>query len=121
MSDITAADKEWVETQDALVNDGRDIVKDASDEALDYVSDALENFDDRQWRKMAVQSQALEMGVGVAFAEHAVARVYQDMEKKLGKRLKISKELSRSIRHIYIGRVMKNIRKALNERAEQGN
>jgi capsular polysaccharide biosynthesis protein len=114
--DLDKNTEEWVDKQEKLMDEGTEIVKQASDEALRYMADTVENMHDRQWRKMVMETQIVEMGIGVGMVEHLVPIVYKDMEKTLHKRLKISKDTSRSLRHIYIGRVIKNIRKALNER-----
>ena len=107
---------EWIARQEQLMEEGNIIIKAASEEALDYVKDAIENINDKQWRKMVMESQAVEMGVGVGVAEHLVPKIYNDMEKNLHKRIKVDKNTSRALRHIYIGRVIKNIRKELNGR-----
>lgn len=114
--ELDAATKKWIAEQEELMDEGEAIIKAASDEALEYVRDAVENLNDKQWRKMVMSSQAVEMGVGIGFAEHLVRVIYSDMEKNLHKRIKVSRETSRALRHIYIGRVIKNIRKAINER-----
>lgn len=114
--DIDEATQAWITEQEQLMDEGESIIKSASDEALKYVADALENINDKAWRKMAMGSQAVEMGVGVGMAEHLFPVIYTDMEKNLHKKLKVSKETARGLRHIYIGRVIKNVRRALNER-----
>jgi len=113
---LDEATKEWITEQEQLMDEGEQLIKEASDEALEYVRDAIENLNDKQWRKMVMQSQAVEMGVGVGIAEHLVPVIYNDMEHKLHKRIKVNKQTARALRHIYIGRVIKNIRRALNER-----
>ncbi len=114
--ELDEATKQWIAEQEELMAEGEEIIKQASDEALEYVVDAIENINDKQWRKMAMSTQTVEMGVGVGIAEHLVPVIYNDMEKNLHKRLKLNKETARALRHIYIGRVIKNVRKALNER-----
>lgn len=113
---LSDREKVWIKDQERLMEDGQDIIKAASDEALEYVADAIENISDKQWRKMAMESQAVEMGVGVGMAEHLFPVIYRDMEKNLHKKLKLSKETARALRHIYIGRVIKNLNRGLNER-----
>lgn len=113
---LDAATLKWIAEQEALMAEGEELIKRASDEALDYIQDALENMHDKQWRKMVMATQVVEMGVGVGIAEHLVPVIYRDMDKNLHKKLKITKETARALRHIYIGRVIKNIRKSLNER-----
>ena len=108
--------KEWIAKQETAMQEGEDIIKSASDEALEYVADAVNNLNDRQWRKMVMETQIVEMGIGVGLAEHLVPVIYTDMERNLHKRLKVPKETALALRHIYIGRVIKNVRKALNER-----
>lgn len=115
--ELDEASKKWIEEQEQLVAEGEAIVKEASNEALEYVTDAIENINDRQWRKMVMSSQAVEIGVGVAMAEHLLPVIYRDMEKNLHKKIKVSKHTAQALRHIYIGRVVKNVRKALNDRA----
>ena len=110
------ATKKWIDEQEKLMDVGNDIIKHASDEALEYVRDAIENINDTQWRKMAMGTQAIEMGIGIGIVEHLVPSIYADMEKTLHKKLKVTKETARALRHIYIGRVVKNIRRELNER-----
>lgn len=114
--EIDEATKKFIEEQEQLMAEGEAIIKAASDEALEYVRDAIENINDKQWRKMAMSTQAVEMGVGVGMAEHLFPAIYTDMEKSLHKKIKVPKETARALRHIYIGRVIKNVRKALNER-----
>ena len=119
MADTHESDEEtmkWVKHNDELVELGETIVMNASNDALDYTADAVENINNRAWRKMVVEQQAVEMGVGMALAQYLIPVIYKDMEKTMHKKLKVSKEVALAIRHIYIGRVMKNIRKALDER-----
>lgn len=115
-STIDAATQQWIAEQEQFVLEGERLIKKASDEALEYVQDAIENINDKAWRKMAMASQSVEMGVGIGFAEHLMPAIYKDMEKSLHKRLKVSKETARALRHIYIGRVIKNVRRELNGR-----
>lgn len=118
MADIDEASIEWIEEQERLMEEGQSLIQEASNEALEYVQDALENIHDKQWRKMTMESQIVEVGIGIGLAEHLVPIIYKDMEKNLHKKLKIPKETARALRHIYIGRVIKNIRKELNARSE---
>lgn len=113
---LNEATQKWITEQEELMNAGELIVRQASDEALEYVKDAIENINDTQWRKMVMSTQAVEMGVGVAVAEHLVPVIYTDMSKTMHKKLKLTKETARALQHIYIGRVIKNVRRALNER-----
>ena len=115
--EMDEATAKFIHEQEQLMEQGEHIIKKASDEALEYVQDAIEHINDKAWRKMAMSSQTVEMGVGVGIAEHLVPIIYRDMEKTLHKKLKVSKETALALRHIYIGRVIKNVRKALNERA----
>jgi len=114
--ELDEATAKWIAEQEELMAVGENIIKQASDEALEYVRDAIENINDKQWRKMVMSTQTIEMGIGVGMAEHLVPVIYKDMEKNLHKRIKVTKETSQALRHIYIGRVIKNVRKALNER-----
>lgn len=109
-------DIKWADAQEASIDEGIELIKEASNEALEYIQDALEHLDDRAWRKMVVESQAIEMGVGKGLAEHLVPVVYKDMQKTLHKKLKIKKSTALAVRHIYIGRVIKNIQKELSKR-----
>lgn len=113
---LDEATKKWIAEQEAAMDEGNAIIKQASDEALEYVKDAIENMNDKAWRKMVMSTQAVEMGIGVGMAEHLVPVIYADMSKNLHKKLKVSKETAQALRHIYIGRVIKNVRRALNER-----
>lgn len=116
MDELSKEDIKWISEQEGFMQIGEDIVKKSSDEALEYVKDAIENINDKQWRKMAMSTQAVEMGVGVALAEHLLPVIYADMEKNMHKKLKLKKETTRALRHIYIARVIKNIRRELNGR-----
>ncbi len=116
MKELDEATLKWIDEQEELMDIGRSIVMEASDEALEYVSDAIENISDMQWRKMTMSTQSVEMGVGIGIAEALVPIIYKDMEKSLHKKLKISKQTATALRHIYIGRVVKNITRRLNER-----
>lgn len=113
--ELDEATLKWIAENEKLMEDGEVIIKKASDEAMEYVRDAIENINDKQWRKMAMGTQAVEMGIGVGLAEHLVPVIYGDMQKSLHKKLKVTPETARALRHIYIGRVIKNVRKALNE------
>jgi hypothetical protein len=106
---------EWVAEQEKKMAIGEEIVKRASDEALDYIGDAIQNMTDVQWRKMSMETQIVEMGVGVTLADNLVPKIYKDMEKKLHKKLNLPKNVATAVRHIYMGRVIKNIRKELND------
>lgn len=108
--------KDWIAKQEELMADGEAIIQAASDEALEYMVDAIENLNDKQWRKMVMETQIIEMGIGVGMAEHLFPVIYQDMEKTLHKKLNVPKDTARALRHIYIGRVIKNVRRSLNER-----
>lgn len=115
-NELDQVTKDWIAEQEELMLEGEQLIKQASDEALEYVRDAIENINDKQWRKMVMATQAVEMGVGVAMAEHLFPVIYQDMSKNLHKKIKVSKQTAEALRHIYIGRVVKNIRRSLNER-----
>lgn len=115
MSDSKST-KDWVANQEKLMDEGNKLIAKASDEALEYMTDAIQNINDKAWRKMAIETQALEMGVGIGIAEHLVPVIYQDMQKKMHKKLKVKPETAEALRHIYIGRVIKNIRRELNGR-----
>jgi hypothetical protein len=116
---LDKATQDWIAKNESLFDEGEALLKNASNEALDYVGDAIEHMNDRAWRKMTMETQMIEIGIGSALAESLVPIIYKDMEKTLHKKLKISKETAQALRHIYIGRVIKNIRKALNERADK--
>lgn len=119
MTDEDQANMEWSDKQDELLQDGQDLVGRASDEALDYLADAVENMNDKQWRKMSVETQAIEMGIGIGLAEIVVPKIYEDMKKAARKKLKVKADTAEVLRRIYIGRVVKNIRKELNARDQQ--
>lgn len=102
-------DKEWVDRNDKLMNEGADLGKRASLEAIEYVQDAIDNLNDKQWRKMAVNNQALEMGIGKALGGVIVPQIYNDMPKQFHKKLKVSKPMAQAMADIYLGRVIKNI------------
>lgn len=114
--EVDEATLKFIAEQEELMAEGEAIIKEASDEALTYIADAVEHINDKAWRKMAMSTQIVEMGIGVGLAEHLVPVIYGDMESKLHKRLKLPKETARALRHIYIGRVVKNVRRKLNER-----
>lgn len=114
MGEATDSDMTWINEQEKLMEDGEQMVRRASDEALDYLQDAVENLGDAQWRRMVIASQATEMGVGGAIADHVVPKVYNDIPKRLSKKLKIPREVAEALAHIYIGRVIRNVRKELN-------
>jgi len=107
--------KDWIAKQEQSMTIGESMVKRASDEALDYITDAIENLNNPAWRKMSMDTQSLEMGVGVGIAEHLVPNIYNDMSKTMSKKLKVPKGTARALQHIYIGRLVKNIRKELND------
>lgn len=117
--ELSESDVKWIAEQEALMAEGEEIIKEASNEAIEYLADAVENINDRQWRKMVMSTQAVEIGIGVGIAEHLVPVIYNDMQKNMHKKFKVSKETAQALRHIYIGRVIKNVRKALNERSNK--
>ena len=110
--------KEWSLEQAKVMNEGSQIVRRASEEALDYVIDALENIEDQAWRKMSIQTQAVEIGVGTALVDIVVPTIYKDVDKILRKQSKLNKEQRQAVQFIFIGRVIKNIRKELNGREQ---
>lgn len=113
---IDEASQKWIDEHEALMNEGNDILDAAVEEALDYLKDAIDNISDRQWRKMTMSTQTVEMGVGVAFAEHLMPTIYNRMAKDMHKKLKVKKETAVALRHIFIGRVIKNVNRSLNAR-----
>lgn len=113
---LDEATRKWIDEQETLMAEGEGIVAEASNEALEYLMDAVQNINDKQWRKMAMSTQSVEMGVGVGLAEHLMPKIYKDMEKNMHKKLKLTKDTARALRHIYIGRVIKNVRKGLDAR-----
>lgn len=112
---ISSADTKWMREQERFINDGEDIIDRAVEDALEYLSDAIENMNDKQWRKMTLSTQSVEMGIGVGLVER-VAPVYDRMAKDMVKKLKVKKGTATVLRHIFIGRVVKNIRKELDAR-----
>ena len=113
---LTEDQEQWIREQEAIFDEGQDIVKRSSDEAVDYIADAVENIGDIEWRKMAYGTQSLETGIGAALADHLVPKIYNDMLKGFQKKLKLSKKTSLALRHIYIGRVIKNVGKEREKR-----
>lgn len=116
MADKSSEDTKWMREQERLINDGEDIIDRAVEDALDYLKDAIENMNDKQWRKMTLSTQSVEMGIGAGLAERVMPVVYDKMIKDMHKKLKLSKETARVLRHIFMGRVIKNIRRELNAR-----
>ena len=115
-NDLDEASKKWILKHEKLMEEGGDIVDAAVTEALDYLQDAIDNLNDRQWRKMTMSTQVVEMGIGVMLAERVVPVLYNEMAKNMHKKLKVTPETAQALRHIFIGRVIKNVRKALDER-----
>ena len=107
-------DLQWSKKQEEDLETGMMMVRKAHDDALDFMTDAIENMNDRAWRKMVVESQSKEMGVGLALMD-VVARTYEDMGKRLHKKIKVPKKTGDMLRNIYIGRLVKALRKELNE------
>lgn len=116
MSEPSKQDEKWIAEQDKLVDEGIEIALRASDAALEYMADAVENISDHAWRKMAISTQAVEMGIGKALAEKVIPAVHHDMKKKLAKKTGLPKPVAHALIDIYIGQVIKNIRKELNAR-----
>lgn len=111
----------WAQKQEEQMLLGAEQVADASNDALEYLIDVVENIRDKKWREMAVEQQAYEMGVGEVFAENLIPEIYNDMGKRLRKTLKksglkLNQSETMMLRRIYIGRVVKNIGRMLNER-----
>jgi hypothetical protein len=118
VDNLTEKDLEWIAKQERTVKDGEKLLGKASNDALDYMKDIVDNLNDRQWRKMAMDKHALEIGVGTALVEHLVPTIYKDMEKSMHKKLKVSKPIAKALREIYIGRVIKNIKEELDGRSK---
>jgi len=112
------ASLKWIEEQEALMLEGEKLIADASNEALEYMYMAAENMNDREFRKMVMSTQPVEMGIGIGLAEHLIPKIYKDMEKSLHRRFKVPKKTAEALRHIFIGRVVKNIRKELDARSK---
>lgn len=113
------SDEQLIEELTGEMDKGREIIINASMEAIEYVSEAIENINDVNWRKMVVRGQALEMGAGRALADKLVPDIYNDMKKKMPRRLKINKELAYALTEIYIGRVVKNLVAEVNKVKEK--
>lgn len=113
---LDQASKDWIDEHEKLMLEGNDILDKAVEEAIDYLQDAIENMGDKQWRKMVMGTQIVEMGIGVAFAEHLMPTIYNPMQKNMHKKLKIKKETAVALQHIFVGRVIKNIIRNYNAR-----
>jgi hypothetical protein len=113
----TDKDREWSDKIDQIINvEASELARKAHEDALEYLQDVIENMGDKQWRKMGVDSQAIEIGVGIQLHERIVPAIVGDMKKNMHKRLKLSKEVCQVLTNIYMGRVVKNLVKAINER-----
>lgn len=99
-----------------LQQEGEIIVDKAVEESLDYFDDLMENISDVNWRAMAAEQHALEIGVGVTLAERVVPLLYEKMKRTMGKRVGMPQEAVDVMVAIMIGRVIKNVRRAMNER-----
>lgn len=115
-------DQIWADKMEALNEEGADIVKRSTDEALSYLESVLENIDDSEYRRIAVDTQAVEMGVGEAIMG-IVAPIAKDMEgrrfKKGLKGLSNPDNAARMLRGIYLGRTIKNIAKEMKSRGDK--
>lgn len=107
----------WSDEQVKQTKIGEGIAIDAANNALDFINDVIENYADLAWRKMVVETQAVEIGIGRTLGLHIVPEIFNDIAKKLRKQ-RMPKEHAEMIRDLFIGRVVKNIRKQLNERDE---
>lgn len=108
-------DFDWVVRNEQLMEEGTQALAEASNEALEYMQMVAENAEDREWRRMAVEQHAFEIGVGLGLEEH-VARITKSMRKTMHRKFKIPKYAARILTNIYLGRLVKNIREVLDER-----
>lgn len=113
------ADEKWQDEADELLTRGEGITRQASDDALEYVTDVINNLNDKAWRKMAVMQHAVEIGTGVAVAEVAVNKIYNTMRKHFSKKVKLNAQDADMVARIYMGRLMQNIVKGLNSEADK--
>lgn len=116
--DLTPQDKEWVDTTYALMGEGEDLVNDAAEEALEYLEEVMQNAEDKNWRKMSMGTHALEMGIGHGLIDHVAPFVNDTLRKKMKKELKFDDDVVNNLSGIYLGRVIKNIKKAVDARPE---
>lgn len=114
--DVVKKDLEWALEQERVEIEGREIVKKAANDAIDYLEDILTNISDKEWRRMAVDTRAVEMGVGTAIIRK-IEPIVNDMQKHMPKELGVDKLTAEMLTNIYLGTVIKNVVKALNDRA----
>ncbi len=114
---LDKASLKWIAEQEALMQEGAEIIDRAVEDAIDYLGDAIENLSDRQWRKMSMSTQTVEMGIGLALMKRVVP-LYNGMVKGMTKKVKVKKPTAEALRHIFIGRVVKNVREELNARTK---
>lgn len=115
---LNTEDQAWVDEQMAGIALGEDIVNKATDEALDYLQQIMENANDKSWRKMAFNGRAVEVGIGHALTEHVAPFINDTLRKGMRKELKLDKREVESLINIFLGRSMQNIVKALDERKD---
>lgn len=106
----------WANKMDELGRSGFEMVKRAATEALEYMNLVIENLDDDEYRRIAVDTQMVEMGVGDGLMD-IVYPIAEDMRKKLHKEFKHTnnpKNTAKMLRGIFLARTVKNIMKELN-------
>lgn len=118
-------DMKWADGMEEAGQKGARLVTKAADEALEYVATVVDSIEDKEYRRIAVEGRALEIGVGRALVEQ-VAPVLNDMDKTMHKKLKglggsreKDKMVANVLANIYIGRVIENIVKEVNNHADK--
>lgn len=113
------ADEKWQDEVEVELEKGEALVKKASEDSLNYITDVIEKLGDKAWRKMAVMQHGIEIGAGFAVAEVAVNRIYNTMRKHFNKKIKLNKQDSDMLARIYMGRLIQNVVKELNNEADK--
>lgn len=118
-------DMKWADDMEEAGQEGARLVTKAADEALEYMATVVDSIEDKEYRRIAVEGRALEIGVGRALVSQ-VAPVLNDMDKTMHKKLKglgggkeKDKMVANVLANIYIGRVIENIVKEVNNHADR--
>jgi hypothetical protein len=115
---ISGQDQKWLDEVNKLSEEGDSIAKRSSAESAEYTELLLSNFEDKNYCQMAVKHHAIEAAIGQYFVE-AAAPLFFDMQKTLQKKAKMSKKNAETCARIYVGRLVRNIVKELNNKDKE--
>lgn len=99
--------REIAKRTNAQMQHGKTLLKQSSDEAIDYIGGIIDGDVDKN---AALERNGVMLGVVEGLTDHVIPNIYEDMQKSWQKRpMKMPKELAQAISNIFLARLLNNL------------